>query len=154
MDQPNLPYWFYSGHVSVSIDGPVYVLKPDGTVVGGTGPSVIVPRSKFFATARATSHLVSRKLIKRLPDPKRVAPAVEPAVAAPVQKEIEPAAPTKSEAVEAVPSRPERASSEPEQKDVVIASGAGEGEAGSSSSAPEEQEQDSSGRSGRRSRRS
>lgn len=140
MEQPNLPYWFYSGQLAVTIDGPVYVLKSDGTVVGVTGPAVIVPRSKFFATQRATSHLVSRKLIKRLADPKR-----------PVAKEAAPAAaPVKSEPLVAPASEPQSASSEPEQKDAVIASEAGDGAAGSSSSEPEEQESSSR----RRSRRS
>lgn len=147
MEQPKLPFWFYSGRASAPIDGPVYVMKDNGEIVGGSGPSVLVPRTKFFATAQATSHLASRGLVKRLADPKP-AKAEEKPVEPP--KEVATKVVSTKSVVEPIETQPEPvASSEPEASDGVIASDAGEGEAGSSSTSVPEEKERSLGRSSR-----
>ena len=151
MEQPRLPFWFYAGRVSTPINGPVFVMKPDGDVVEAKGASVVLtPRLRFFATTQAVSLLVKKKLVKRLPNPvpkSKDEPKAEAALAV--------AAPaTKSESAEEQGSKDEQAasaSSGDEQKADVIASVAGEGEAGKSS-VPEEKESGKSARKkGRRS---
>lgn len=157
MAYPRLPYWFYVGRVSTPIDGPVYVMKGDsGEVAEQSGSTVLTPRLKFFASKQAVSHLVSRGLVKRMKQPEP--PKEEVATADLPQREE--AAPAPAPATK---SEPEPAPEQPKADDVsggsgtgsegaVVASDAGEGEAGGSSSEPEEKETAKSGR--RRPRRS
>lgn len=159
MAYPRLPYWFYVGRVSTPIDGPVYVMKGDtGEVAEQLGSAVLTPRMKFFASKQAVSHLVSRGLVKRMKQPE------------PPMEEVEASEPKETKAlldVKEVPTpapatKSESASEQPKvdgvsggsgtgSEEAVVASDAGEVEAGGSSE-PEEKETAKPGK--RRSRRS
>jgi hypothetical protein len=93
-----LPTYYYSGRVTAPISDP------------DRGSVVLVPRSKFEASASAVHHLVKAGLCKRLPDPPK---KVEVPVAevqliaqapaeAPVALEVEPPRLIKSEPEEKV----------------------------------------------------
>ena len=139
MTAEKIPYWFYTGKSTTPIN------------LGGKNSIVLKPRSRFHAPAAAVSHLVSLKLVKRLPDPPEPKPKPEPkpeAVAVPDSKE-EAAGDggTKSEGESGSDAQESGAG---EKDDVASQGEAGEAEVGSS--APEQEKEPSSSRSSRKGR--